>query len=58
MEVPTYTYIVDEEDEKILFSKNIELSPDFEIRKLEPHNAQQMMSILLHYQDGDEDQAA
>ena len=58
MEVDTYTYIIYEEDEDVLFSKKIELPPEFEIRKLEPYHAKQMMSIMLHYQDGDEDQAA
>ncbi|KAE9547893.1 hypothetical protein FO519_008897 [Halicephalobus sp. NKZ332] len=58
MEVPTYNYIIDEEDEKVLFSKKIELAPEFEMRQLEAYHAKQMMSVMLHYQDGDEDQAA
>ena len=44
------------DEEKLNLSKDI--PPEFEVRSLEPHHAEQMMSVLLHAQNGDEEQAA
>ncbi|KAE9548304.1 hypothetical protein FO519_008486 [Halicephalobus sp. NKZ332] len=54
MNTPGYVYFIDEEK----LDSSVSIPPEFEARDLEPHHAEQMMSVLLHAQDGDSDQAA
>lgn len=54
MNAAAHAFYIDED--KLTLTKDI--SSEFKVRNLEPHHAEQMMSVLLHVQEGDTEQAA
>uniref|UniRef100_A0AC34FIN7 Glycine N-acyltransferase-like protein n=1 Tax=Panagrolaimus sp. ES5 TaxID=591445 RepID=A0AC34FIN7_9BILA len=54
----TFVYYIEEKNHKDFLEQQISLPNCFEARTILPEFSKQMMSVLLHYQDGDELQAA
>jgi hypothetical protein len=53
-----FIYNIEEKNHKDFLEKEIILPDGFEVRPISPEYSKQMMSVLLHYQNGDELQAA
>jgi GNAT superfamily N-acetyltransferase len=54
----TFFYYIHENIHKDFLQRQIIVPDGFEARSIPPEFSKQMMSVLLHYQEGDEDQAS
>jgi hypothetical protein len=54
----TFVYYTEEKNHKSFLEEKVNILEGFEARSISPKYSKQMMSVLLHYQDGDELQAA
>uniref|UniRef100_A0A914YAM2 GNAT family N-acetyltransferase n=1 Tax=Panagrolaimus superbus TaxID=310955 RepID=A0A914YAM2_9BILA len=51
-------FYIEEKNHKDFLEQQAVIPDGFEVRSINPEFSKQMMSVLLHYQDGDELQAA